>query len=90
MLVHELIEMLQNQDPNARVCIQEPTRCYWNRTAAKDVVAADSLSVKHSDYYNALIVEETVEENYDEETGEPLVDEDATNVVIICSTHFYQ
>ena len=86
MLVHELIEMLQNQDPNAEVLIQEPTKCYWNRNAAKDIVMVESLPVKHSDYYNSLVIKEDEGGEYDEGTGGPLMDENAKTVVVICSS----
>ena len=52
MKVRELIEQLQNHDPEAEVHFAYNYGDHWRTQVAPVVEAVDELYVKHSDYHN--------------------------------------
>lgn len=53
MTVKELIEELQDLDPNALVLTQAPSGDYWGNTLALQIEQVDLLEIGWSEYHRA-------------------------------------
>ena len=67
MKVSELIQLLEDQDPDAEVAIQQPTHDHWRTQLANTVRGVEVVPVKHSAYHDA----EAIEDEFDPELDDP-------------------
>jgi hypothetical protein len=63
MNVKQLIELLQEQDPEAQVHYAYPSGDHWRTTVCPEVTDVEEGHVKHSDYHRdtVLVDEEKVD-----------------------------
>ena len=69
MIVDELIQELQNLDPNAEIRFEADTHDHWRTVIAKPIRWIDEVGIKHSDYHNA----DTIIDEEDEDVNADLV-----------------
>jgi hypothetical protein len=82
MKVAELIELLQQENPEADVHFSYNFGDYWRTQVAATVERVDLGRVAYSDYHNMHKVVSEQECDYDEETGEEVAAE-GTEVVLL-------
>lgn len=60
MLVSELINILENYDPESEIMISHPSNDYWGRQLASEICDhnIDERYVKYSSYHNQKIIED--------------------------------
>ena len=80
MTVAELIERLQNFDPNMEVKIAQPTHDHWKNVLASDIDDVDELEVEYSDYHSSLVIGDG-EEEYDDDDN--LIERDYKTAIIL-------
>ena len=82
MLVKELIESLQYMDQDAEVHFSYNYGDHWRTEVAPAVGRVDEGAVVYSDYHrmDKLVEDDT---DFDEETGEEVVDETLRRVVVL-------
>jgi hypothetical protein len=82
MQVKELIEMLEGMNPEAEVHFSYNYGDHWRTEVAPKVDRVDEGAVVYSDYHR---MDKMVEDNgdFDEETGEEIVDETLRRVVVL-------
>jgi hypothetical protein len=84
MQVKELIEMLQGLDPEAQVHYAYNYGDHWRTEVAPKVDRVDVGAVVYSDYHRMdKMVENEYDTEFDEETGEEIVDETLRRVVVL-------
>ena len=83
MQVKELIEMLQDMDQDAEVHYAYNYGDYWKTEVAPAVSMVDTGAVVYSDYHRMDKIVENDEGDFDEETGEEIVDETLRRVVVL-------
>ena len=83
MQVKELIEMLQDMDQDAEVHYAYNWGDYWRTEVAPAVNMVDTGAVVYSDYHRMDKIVENDEGDFDEETGEEIVDETLRRVVVL-------
>jgi hypothetical protein len=84
MQVKELIEMLQGLDPEAQVHYAYNYGDHWRTEVAPKIDRVDVGSVVYSDYHRMdKMVENEYDTEFDEETGEEIVDETLRRVVVL-------
>ena len=84
MQVKELIEMLQGMDPEAQVHYAYNYGDHWRTEVAPKIDRVDVGSVVYSDYHRMdKMVENEYDTEFDEETGEEIVDETLRRVVVL-------
>jgi hypothetical protein len=82
MQVKELIESLKYMDPEAEVHFSYCYGDHWRTEVAPAVGRVDEGAVVYSDYHrmDKLVEDDT---DFDEETGEEVVDETLRRVVVL-------
>ena len=70
MIVQELINLLQWQDPNAEVHFAYNYGDHWRTQVAPSVASVEEGVVEFSDYHRMDKMVEEYEDQFDEETGE--------------------
>jgi hypothetical protein len=84
MQVKDLIECLEDMDPEAEVHFAYNWGDYWRTEVAPKVVRVGTGAVVFSDYHRMHKMVEMDDENcYDEESGEERVDETLRRVVVL-------
>ena len=83
MQVKELIEMLQDMDQDAEVHYAYNYGDHWRTEVAPAVSMVDTGAVVYSDYHRMDKIVENDEGDFDEETGEEIVDETLRRVVVL-------
>jgi len=84
MQVKELIEMLQGLDPEAQVHYAYNYGDHWRTEVAPKVDRVDVGAVVYSEYHRMdKMVENEYDTEFDEETGEEIVDETLRRVVVL-------
>jgi len=84
MQVKELIEMLQGMDQDAEVHFAYNYGDHWRTEVAPKVDRVDVGAVVYSDYHRMdKMVENEYDTEFDEETGEEIVDETLRRVVVL-------
>jgi hypothetical protein len=81
MKVSKLIELLQDQNPDAEVHFSYNYGDHWRTEVAPGVESVKSGMVEYSDYHLMDTVVDNEDDVYDEETGE--LNTDVRTVVII-------
>jgi hypothetical protein len=66
MTVKELIEQLQQYEPETEVHIAYNSGDYWRTIVAPVVTNVDELPIKHSDYHNKPVLLNDEDDDYDE------------------------
>ena len=74
MKVSDLIELLQCENPDAEVHFSYNYGDHWRTQVAPSVDRVDVGYVKYSDYHRMDKVVDEEDFDYDEETGEPVVE----------------
>jgi hypothetical protein len=83
MQVKELIEMLQGLDPEAQVHYAYNYGDHWRTEVAPKIDRVDVGAVVYSDYHRMDKIAEHDDSDFDEETGEEIVDETLRRVVVL-------
>jgi len=83
MQVKELIEMLQGMDQDAEVHFAYNYGDHWRTEVAPKVDRVDEGAVVYSDYHRMDKMVEPDDSDFDEETGEEIVDETLRRVVVL-------
>ena len=84
MLVKELIEMLEGMNQDAEVHFAYNYGDHWRTEVAPRVDRVDEGAVVYSDYHRMdKIAEYDDEVEFDEETGEEIIDETLRRVVVL-------
>jgi hypothetical protein len=83
MQVKELIEMLQGLDPEAQVHYAYNYGDHWRTEVAPKVDRVDVGAVVYSDYHRMDKMVEPDDSDFDEETGEEIVNETLRRVVVL-------
>ena len=81
MKVQDLIELLQQENPEAEVHFQYNYGDHWRTQVAPTVDSVENGYVTFSDYHRMHKVVDEEDFDYDEETGEPVIEGNA--VVIL-------
>jgi tRNA/tmRNA/rRNA uracil-C5-methylase (TrmA/RlmC/RlmD family) len=81
MKVQDLIELLQGENPEAEVHFQYNYGDHWRTQVAPTVDSVENGYVTFSDYHRMHKVVDEDDFDYDEETGEPVIE--GTAVVIL-------
>ena len=81
MQVKDLIELLQMENPEAEVHFSYNYGDHWRTQVAPTVDSVEVGRVVHSEYHRMPKVVDEEEFDYDEETGEPVVE--GNEVVIL-------
>ena len=63
MKVSQLIQLLQQQDPDATVYVQEPSHNYWHHQLIKPVMDAEQMAVQEDTYNGCKILKNNGNEN---------------------------
>ena len=74
MLVKDLIELLQCENPDAEVHFSYNYGDHWRTQVAPTVDSVMTGRVTYSDYHRMHKVLDEEDFDYDEETGEPVVE----------------
>jgi hypothetical protein len=82
MKVSELIELLQSENPEAEVHFSYNYGDHWRTQVAPTVDRVDVGYVKYSDYHRMDKVVDQDDFDYDEDTGEPVIE---GNEVVVLS-----
>jgi hypothetical protein len=84
MQVKELIEMLQDMDQDAEVHFAYNYGDHWRTEVAPKVGSVDTGAVVYSEYHRMdKILDTDGDCEFDEETGEEIVDESTRRVVVL-------
>jgi hypothetical protein len=83
MLVKELIESLQYLDQDAEVHYAYNYGDHWRTEVAPAVGRVDTGAVVYSEYHRMDKIVENDDSDFDEETGEEIVDETLRRVVVL-------
>jgi hypothetical protein len=83
MLVKELIEMLEGMNQDAEVHYAYNYGDHWRTEVAPKVDRVDEGAVVYSDYHRMDKIAEHDDSDFDEETGEEVVDETLRRVVVL-------
>jgi hypothetical protein len=84
MQVKELIEMLQDMDQDAEVHYAYNYGDHWRTEVAPKVGRVDEGAVVYSEYHRMdKILDADGDCEFDEETGEEIVDESTRRVVVL-------
>ena len=83
MKVADLIEALQGMDPEAEVHFAYNYGDHWRTEVAPAVGRVDTGAVVYSDYHQMDKIVENDDSDFDEETGEEIVDETLRRVVVL-------
>jgi hypothetical protein len=83
MNVRDLIECLEGMDPEAEVHFAYTYGDHWRTEVAPKVDRVDEGAVVYSDYHRMDKIVENDDGDFDEETGEELVDETLRRVVVL-------
>jgi len=83
MQVKELIEMLQGMDPEAQVHYAYNYGDHWRTEVAPKVGRVDEGAVVYSEYHRMDKMVEPDDSDFDEDTGEEIVDETLRRVVVL-------
>jgi hypothetical protein len=84
MTVQELIEQLQDMDQNAEVHFAYNYGDHWRTEVAPSVGRVDTGAVVYSEYHRMdKILDADGDCEFDEETGEEIVDESTRRVVVL-------
>jgi len=83
MQVKELIEMLQGMDQDAEVHFAYNYGDHWRTEVAPKVDRVDEGAVVYSDYHCMDKMVEPDDSDFDEETGEEIVNETLRRVVVL-------
>jgi len=83
MQVKDLIECLEGMDPEAEVHFAYNYGDHWRTEVAPKIDRVDVGSVVYSDYHRMDKMVESDDSDFDEETGEEIVDETLRRVVVL-------
>ena len=83
MKVSELIEQLGYMDQDAEVHFSYNYGDHWRTNVAPAVGRVDTGAVVYSDYHRMDKIVENDDSDFDEETGEEIVDETLRRVVVL-------
>jgi len=84
MQVKELIEMLQDMNPESDVHFAYNYGDHWRTEVAPKLSRVDVGAVVYSDYHRMdKLMEEQYDVEFDEETGEEIRDETLRHVVVL-------
>jgi len=83
MLVKELIESLKYMDQDAEVHFSYCYGDHWRTEVAPKVDRVDEGVVEFSDYHRMDRIVENDDSDFDEETGEEIVNETLSRVVVL-------
>jgi len=83
MQVKELIEILEGMNQDAEVHFAYNYGDHWRTEVAPKVDRVDEGAVVYSDYHRMDKIAEHDDSDFDEETGEELVDETLRRVVVL-------
>jgi hypothetical protein len=83
MQVKELIEQLQDMNPEAEVHFAYGYGDHWRTTVAPSASRVSQGLVQYSEYHRMDKIVENDDIDFDEETGEEIVNETLRRVVII-------
>ena len=83
MLVKELIESLKYMDQDAEVHFSYCYGDHWRTEVAPKVDRVDEGVVEFSDYHRMDRIVENDDSDFDEETGEEIVNETLRRVVVL-------
>ena len=83
MLVKELIEMLEGMNQDAEVHFAYNYGDHWRTEVAPKVGQVDEGAVVYSDYHRMDKIAEHDDSDFDEETGEEIIDETLRRVVVL-------
>jgi len=81
MKVSELIELLEQKNPDAEVHFSYNYGDHWHTEVAPSVESVKSGMIEYSDYHRMDKVVDSEDDVYDEETGE--LNSDVRTVVIL-------
>jgi hypothetical protein len=81
MKVSELIELLEQQNPDAEVHFSYNYGDHWRTQVAPEVDSVETGMVEYSDYHSMDKVVDSEDDVYDDETGE--LNSDVRKVVIL-------
>ena len=81
MKVSELIELLQQENPDSEVHYSYNYGDHWRTQVAPSVGSVESGIVEYSDYHRMDKIVDSEDDVYDEETGE--LSSDVRSVVIL-------
>jgi len=83
MQVKELIEQLQDMNPEAEVHFAYNYGDHWRTEVAPAVDRVDTGAVVYSEYHRMDKIVENDDSDFDEETGEEIVNETLRRVVVL-------
>ena len=83
MQVKDLIEMLQGMDQEADVHFAYNYGDHWRTEVAPKVGRVDEGAVAYSEYHRMDKIVDNSDSDFDEETGEEIVDETLRRVVVL-------
>jgi hypothetical protein len=83
MLVKELIESLKYMDQDAEVHFAYNYGDHWRTEVAPKVGSVDEGAVVYSEYHRMDKTVDNSDSDFDEETGEEIVDETLRRVVVL-------
>jgi hypothetical protein len=83
MLVRDLIEMLEGCDADMEVHFAYNYGDHWRTEVAPAVGRVDEGAVVYSEYHRMDKIVENDDSDFDEETGEEIVDETLRRVVVL-------
>ena len=83
MQVRELIEQLEGMDQDAEVHYAYNYGDHWRTEVAPKVGRVDEGAVVYSEYHRMDKMVENDDSDFDEETGEEIVDETLRHVVVL-------
>ena len=83
MQVKDLIEMLQEMDADMEVHFAYNYGDHWRTEVAPAVGRVDEGAVVYSEYHRMDKIVENDDSDFDEETGEEIVDETLRRVVVL-------
>ena len=83
MLVRDLIELLEGYDAYMEVHFAYNYGDHWRTEVAPKVGGVDEGAVVYSEYHRMDKIVENDDSDFDEETGEEIVDETLRRVVVL-------
>ena len=83
MLVRDLIELLEGYDADMEVHFAYNYGDHWRTEVAPRVGSVDEGAVVYSEYHRMDKMVENDDSDFDEETGEEIVDETLRRVVVL-------
>ena len=69
MKVSELIERLENLDPDMDVMFEHPSHDHWRTVLASDILRVEENTVRYAEYHRQHVLAEGYDE--DEEASDP-------------------